>query len=389
MIDAATVTPSRSVPVPGMPSPPLPDSGAGLPGQVEQIAAGPLAEMAGRIDQGHYPLEIMAALGRAGGLGAHLARNGQRFDQAIGAMEAVSRRCGTTGFLVWAHDVFGLYLEQSGNPALTGRFLERHASGASFGGTALSNPMKALSGIESLALRARRVPGGYRVSGTLPWVSHIARGQYCGAIAGVEGADGSLSHEIMFVLHCHDEVQLRQCPMFSGMEGSSTWSIVLKDYFVSQDDLIADPARPFIARIKAAFILLQAGMALGVTQGSIDSIREVEPALGHVNQHLDERPDALQAELDDLRERALTLASTPFETGRDYLLEVLDARVQGSELALRASQSALLHQGARGYLMSAAPQRRIREAHFVAIVTPAIKHLRWEMARLMREEMPS
>lgn len=39
--------------------------------------------------------------------------------------------------------------------------------------------------------------------------------------------------------------------------------------------------------------------------------------------------------------------------------------------------------------MNAAPQRRIREAHFVAIVTPAIKHLRWEMARLMREEMPS
>jgi hypothetical protein len=24
----------------------------------------------------------------------------------------------------------------------------------------------------------------------------------------------------------------------------------------------------------------------------------------------------------------------------------------------------------------------------VAIVTPAIKHLRWEMARLMKEEMP-
>lgn len=220
-------------------------------------------------------------------------------------------------------------------------------------------------------------------------MSHIAAGQYCGALAGVEGADGSLSHEIMFVLHCREEVALRQCPAFSGMEGSSTWSITLKDYFVGEDELIADPARPFIARIKAAFILLQTGMAVGVTQGSIDAIREVEPALGHVNQHLDERPDALQAELDELRQRALTLAKTPFEGGRDFLLEVLDARVQGAELALRASQSALLHQGARGYLMSAAPQRRIREAHFVAIVTPAIKHLRWEMARLMREEIPS
>ena len=69
--------------------------------------------------------------------------------------------------------------------------------------------------------------------------------------------------------------------------------------------------------------------------------------------------------------------------------DVLDARAQTSELALRASQSALMHQGARGYLMSAAPQRRIRESHFVAIVTPAIKHLRWEMARLSREVLPA
>jgi hypothetical protein len=56
---------------------------------------------------------------------------------------------------------------------------------------------------------------------------------------------------------------------------------------------------------------------------------------------------------------------------------------------LRAAQASLLHQGARGYLMSAAPQRRIRESHFVAIVTPAIKHLRWEMARLSAEELPA
>jgi DNA-binding cell septation regulator SpoVG len=48
-----------------------------------------------------------------------------------------------------------------------------------------------------------------------------------------------------------------------------------------------------------------------------------------------------------------------------------------------------LHQGARGYLINSAPQRRVREAHFAAIVTPAIKHLRSEMARLSREEVPA
>ncbi|WP_363324602.1 acyl-CoA dehydrogenase family protein [Pandoraea cepalis] len=279
-------------------------------------------------------------------------------------------------------------MEQSGNPALTGELLDDHTMGRTFGGTALSNPMKAIAGIEKILLRAVKVPGGYHVSGALPWVSHIAPGHYCGAMAGVFRDDGSVSHEIMFLLKLTPEVVLRQCPEFSGMEGTSTWGVRLDNYFVGDAAMIADPARPLIAKIRAVFVLLQAGMAMGIAQGSIDSIREVEPVLGHVNQFLEDGPAELQAEYDELGSRVAKLAQTPYDGSTDYLLHVLDARVQGAQLALRAANSALMHQGARGYLMSAAPQRRIREAQFVAIVTPAIKHLRWEMARLSKEEVP-
>lgn len=357
---------------------------------VTEISNTALADAAYRIDHsGYYPLDIMGALGQAGAYSAHLDRNGAKFGLAIDAMSAVSRNCGSTGFLTWCHDVCGLYMEQSGNPALMGDVLEQHAAGQTFGGTALSNPMKSFAGIEKMLLRAKKVPGGYRVSGALPWVSHIGPGQYCGAIAGVYLDDGSASHEIMFLLRCTGDVVLRACPEFSGMEGTSTWGIKLDDYFVGEDTLIADPAKPFIAKIRAAFILLQTGMAIGVAQGSIDSILEVEPLLGHVNQFLHERPDELNAELEDLVQRIQKLAVNPYETSKDYMIEVLDARAQGAEFVLKASQSALLHQGARGYMMNTAPQRRIREAHFVAIVTPAIKHLRWEMARLSKQEMPA
>lgn len=352
------------------------------------IADGPLAAAASKIDHGAYPLDIMGQLGDAGALGVHLDRHGGRVGLAIAAMQAASRACGATGFLMWCHDVCGLYMERSGNPALSGAVLDDHVAGRSFGGTALSNPMKAFAGIEPILLRARRVPGGYRVSGMLPWVSHIGPGQYCGAIAGVLGDGDAISHEIMFLLRC-DRAELRPCPQFSGMEGTSTWGVRLDECFVGQDDLIADPARPFIGRIRGAFILLQCGMGLGVAEGSLDAMLAVEETLGHVNQFLDDRPDTVAAELAELRARVMRLAETPYDGSTDYLIDVLDARAQTSELALRASQSALLHQGARGYLMSASPQRRVREAHFVAIVTPAIKHLRWEMARLSREVLPS
>jgi alkylation response protein AidB-like acyl-CoA dehydrogenase len=303
-------------------------------------------------------------------------------------MAEVSRVCGATGFMVWCHDVCGLYMEESGNPALTGQALLDHASAHTLGATGLSNPMKTFAGIETFLLHARRVEGGYRVNGTLPWVSNLGPDHYFGAVAAVEGAEGG--HQIMFVVRCDGEgVELRNCPSFSAMEGTNTWAVRLTEHFIGADTLIADPARPFIGRVRAAFVLLQCGMGLGVVQGAIDSMWDVERPLGHVNEFLDERPDELQAELDALTERTMRLARTPFETSTEFLIDVLDTRAHVSELALRAAQSALLHQGARGYLMSSAVQRRVRESHFVAIVTPAVKHLRKEIARLSATVVPA
>ena len=73
------------------------------------------------------------------------------------------------------------------------------------------------------------------------------------------------------------------------------------------------------------------------------------------------------------------------DAGTEDILDVLELRASASELALAAAQSAALHSGAKGYLMRHAAQRRNREALFVAIVTPALKHLRYEIDRIMRQ----
>lgn len=356
---------------------------------MRQIAQGPLAAQARAIDEGHYPQALMQQLAAAGGMSAHLERPGHSADYglAIRAMAEVSRVCGSTGFMMWCQAVCGLYLQASGTPAMMGPVLQAHLQGQRLGGTGLSNPMKSFAQIESLLLKARPVDGGYRVSGTLPWVSNLGPDHYFGAIAALEGQDGQ---ELMFLLRCDAPgVTLKACPSFSGMEGTGTYAVHLQDLHVGPDEVIAMPARALIGRIRAAFVLLQCGMAVGVTQGAIDSMWAVEAQLGHVNRFLDERPADLQAELDALTARVMALAKTPFDSRDAFFVEVLDARAHGAELCLRAAQSALLHQGARGYLLSSDVQRRVRESHFVAIVTPAIKHLRKEMARLSAEEMPA
>lgn len=359
---------------------------------VRELADGPLAELADDIDQrGIYPKSILHRLGELGALKAHMAEPGKPADYglAIAAMTEVSRVCGATGFMVWCHDVCGVYMEQSGNPALMGEALIDHGNGQTLGATGMSNPMKTFAGIETFLLHAKKVDGGYVVNGTLPWVSNLGPDHYFGAVADI-AVEAVVTSEIMFLVHCNAPgVELRNCPSFSAMEGTNTWAVRLTNYFVGAKELIADPVRPFIGRIRAAFILLQTGMGLGVAQGAIDSMWTVERQLGHVNEFLDDRPDDLQAELDELTARIMVLAKTPFGTDKPFIIDVLDARAHASELALRAAQSALLHQGARGYLMTSDVQRRVRESHFVAIVTPAIKHLRKEIARLSAKELPA
>lgn len=365
----------------------------GIIADTHKLVQSVLAPKVLQIDEGYYPMAEMAKLGKAGAFLGHLSDYGSRFDTAILATAQIGQVCGTTAFLAWCHQVCGLYLDQSDNTALK-PLLASHAIADSFGGTALSNPMKTWANIEKMLLLAQKDTSkatskdSYLVSGTLPWISHIGAGQYCGAVASIEGGD-----EVFFLLRFDEKRagawRLEACPKFLGMEGSSTWRIVLQDYPISGEDIIALPSRDFIRRIRGAFVLLQVGMGAGIIQGAIDDMTAVAISHGHVNAYLEDQAGNVGVQLQRLMDKTLMLAKTPFETHKDFFLDVLSTRATAASLSLQATQAALLHQGAKGYAMTAAPQRRLREAQFVAIVTPAIKHLRYLSQQLMKTPLPS
>ena len=138
---------------------------------VRAVASGPLAAMVDAIDRlGTYPESILRELGKMGAYRAQTTLDGQPdFVAAIQAVTEVSRVCGATGFMVWCQSACTLYMEKCGNPAFLGERFERHVRGDTLGGTALSNPMKAMTGIEQMLLKAEKIDGGYVVNGSLPW----------------------------------------------------------------------------------------------------------------------------------------------------------------------------------------------------------------------------
>ena len=352
--------------------------------EVRRIVREDLAPLTVKIDlEGYYPEEILRKIGAAGGFRQHLAsqQSLQSCDMplAIDAMTVAGEECLSTAFMMWCQNACGWYLENTENQELRRGMLPRIAAGETLGGTALSNPMKFYSGIEPMQLMAQEAPDGFRVRGQLPWVSNLGPEHFFGAIFHVEGKPG---REVMALVSCDAEgLRTVQGAHFVALEGTRTFSVRFDDVFIPAQSILADPAGPLLAKIRSGFILMQTGMALGLVQGSIDIMRKADRSHEHINRFLPDRPDTFENQLVSLREEVRSLAETPWEQDKEFLRRVFAARLVAGQLSIAAASAALLHAGARGYLNTAPAQRRVRESYFVAIVTPAMKHLRKELAR--------
>jgi len=358
----------------------LPDdealSSTSIADEVATIARNDLAPLAAAIDAGSlYPQDLLRRLGEVGAWGSHRPSNGAAdLRCAIQSISALGEVCGATAFMAWCQNTLVWYAANSDNPLLTAKFADRFASGQVLGGTGLSNPMKSFFGIEKLKLRGKRVDGGYLVRGALPWVSNLGPDHFFGTIFEREDEPGGI---VMFLADCSDPaVTLQPCKPFLAMDGTGTYGVQLRDLFVPDDLILAERAEPFVKKIRAGFILLQAGMALGLIKDCIAIMAEVDGSLGHVNRYLPQQPVHFRDLLSDLEAETMVAAREPFNAEDSYWRRVVALRLRLGEASVAAAHAAMLHCGARGYLKSHRVQRRLREAYFVAIVTPATKQLR-------------
>jgi hypothetical protein len=351
-----------------------------------------LDPLVGRIDRGLYPADALRALGAQGAFRHHLASqrpDGRRdLVGAIDALGTIGRSCGSSAFMGWCQDACAWYVEQGASDTLRRDLLPALASGEVLGGTGMSNPMKYFASIERLALQGTRVPGGWRVSGRLPWVSNLGPKHVFGTAFMPLGPDGAPRTgpgvEVMALVRCDwPGVTMTEVPPFLAMDGTGTYGLAFDEVFVPDDHVLADPIGPWLKRIRNGFVLMQVGIGAGIIQGCVELMRESNLRLGHVNAFLEDGPDQIEDELGALHDRVAGLAEAVLDPADARFAEVLTARLMASELTLRATQSAMLHTGAGGYSLASPAQRRLREGYFVAIVTPAIKHLRKELDRLM------
>ncbi|WP_407522031.1 acyl-CoA dehydrogenase family protein [Methylobacterium oryzisoli] len=352
----------------------------GMLAEVRSAAARDLAPLVRRIDEdGLYPEAPLRAFGAAGAFSTHLPAAGRAdLGGAIQAAAEAGEHCLTTAVCMACQGALALAVACSDNAGLRADLGPRLASGAVLGGIALADPIETLAGLARPSLAAERVAGGYRVSGSLPWVSNLGPGHL--VAAAFERPVGRLA---MAVLSCEAEgVRLVAPGRPLALGGARTYTVQLQNVLVADENLLADPMEAYFRRIRPGLLLLQAGTALGLGRACLRLMREAARPHGLVNGRLALQPRALADRLDALEDEVGRLAATPFEADPDYWRSVLEVRLALAELAVEAAQSALMHDGSRGLLADGEAQRRLREAAVLAVAPPATKHLLWMLAEL-------
>lgn len=325
--------------------------------------------------EGIYPRDTMLRLGAAGAFAHHTGTQSDMM-AAIDATAQISAACLSTGFSTWCQNALALYLDRSPNHDLHARFGAEVAAGQILGGTGLSNPMKSFSGIEPLALNGERVKGGYKVKGRLPWVSNIAQDHLFAAIFAVEGQPPAMA----LIPVDTQGLTLHEATRFIALDGTATHTVTFRDVFVPDENLIAETASEFIPTIRQSFVALQLGLGFGLSQGALNAMDKDEKGKD-LARFVSPRPSDLAVRLHALKGRAQDLMPSLKDPSKEAFHQTLKLRRDTALLTLDVTRSEAIQSGSRGYIVGAPSERRGREAGFVSILTPSVKHIAVELGR--------
>ncbi|WP_066386954.1 acyl-CoA dehydrogenase [Helicobacter himalayensis] len=170
---------------------------------------------------------------------------------------------------------------------------------------------------------------------------------------------------IMALACCQGALSLKPTTPFCALEGSGTYATQFRDYFVSDEMVLANPASAMIPKINAGFVLLQCGMGLGMSEGAIRATQR--------NCYNKARLQTLCVQKEKLEQRVLKLAQNPYT--KDAFNASLRVKLAIIKLLNELVTLCILHNGASGYFQGAFASKLLLESAFFGIVSPSQGHI--------------
>ncbi len=321
---------------------------------------------AGEIDRDVAALrEALDEMGRLGllGLRVPVEFGGKGLEPvAFRRFQEESARCsGALAFLESQHQSACGLVARGANAALKARLLPKLARGELRSGIAFSHLRRA----GPPALTAAPAPGGYRLDGTLSWVTGWGIFETCVSAGTLpDGRTIFVTHGLAESGHLHASPPLD----LLAMAVTQTVMVEVKGLFVPEEDVVDIHPASWIRENDRFAIALQSPLALGCAQAGIDAVREEAGRRGDAG--MAAAAARLEGELDRCREAAYRAMDE-----KEDVEQGLEARAWAIELAGRAAHAAVLAAAGRGNVIPHPAQRLWREAlaFSVLALTPQIQ----------------
>jgi len=335
-----------------------------------------------------FPAEVIRELGELGLMGCQVSEawGGSGLDTisyAV-AVEELSRGCASTGAIVSVHN--SLYcdsVQSYGREEVFEAFLRPFAQGEKVGCFGLSEPGNG-SDAAAASCVARRVEGGWRLSGTKAWTTNGIVGSAAVVFATFDKSLGHKGISAFVVDTGADGFSFGAPEDKLGIRASTTASLILDDVFVPEAQLLGREGDGF----KIAMKILDSGrvgiaaQGLGIAQASIDlavKYAAERNAFGKPIASL----YAIQHKLSDMAcrydsARLLTWrAAAAKDDAKPFSKHAAMAKLAASEAATFCAHQAIQILGGMGFVSDMPAERYYRDARITEIYegTSEIMHL--------------
>jgi butyryl-CoA dehydrogenase len=342
-----------------------------------ELAAAEIEPHAAEWDRAHgFPRDLLARLAEVGLLGVCVPEEhgggGADFLSYVLVLEELSRADAGVGVTVAVHtSACTLPLLAHGSDEQRARFVPPLARGDTVGAFALTEP-GAGSDAGSLATRAERTDGGWRLSGAKQWITN-------GAFAGTfllfarTGPAGAGARGVSAFVLDAEHVEVTREEEKLGLNSSSTTDLAI-DAEVPADRLLGEEDHGF----RIAMSTLDGGrigigaQAVGIAQAAYDVARAYALERHAFGRRIAEF-QAIQHKLADMAteiEAARLLvhrAALAKDAGRPHTVEGAQAKLFASEMARRQTAEAIQVLGGYGYTKEFPVERYYRDAKVTEI----------------------
>ncbi|HZT44452.1 MAG TPA: acyl-CoA dehydrogenase family protein [Chthonomonadaceae bacterium] len=356
------------------------DSVLGPNAQESDRAAGPNpANFRALADAGLLGIAIPRAYGGLGASGAT--------QRAV--TEILAAACGVTTFVQAQHHGAAYHLAGAPNAALKQRLLPDMAAGRMLCAVSIAHWRRP----DPPVLRAEPVEGGYRLSGTAPWVtgwglmnqvvvaatlpdgrivfvwSPARREEFADLFAGIAPPDGDWGS-----LRASDPLPL------CAMNASATVTLTLDGWFVPQAHWLHESDRETLQRNDRSGVLGPTALTLGCTAASVRLL--CETAERRPISAIRRAAAAFAAEWEATRKQVLEWIGKT--DAPDFFENAVRLRAGCIELAVRAAHAAVAASSGAANTLAHPAQRLLREAMFYTIQAQTVDVMDATLARLER-----